>query len=62
MDSRVEDLKRNGDNDEGENELMQDLTQEFECQEERGPPIHKKQKTNYRTSCGVFSRKKNLKR
>ena len=41
VDSKGENPKENGDNDE-EEELLQDLTQEFECQEERGPPIKKK--------------------
>ena len=63
VDSTDETLKENGGSDDEEDELSQDLTQERECQEERGPPIHKKkQKKNYRTSCGVFSRKKNSKR
>ena len=62
VDSTGENPKENGDNDEEEDELLQVLTQEFECQEERGPPIHKKLEKFYRTSCKVFSRKKNLKR
>ena len=41
VDSTGEDLKQNADNDEEEDELFQDLTHEIECQEERGPPIHK---------------------
>ena len=40
VDSTVENLKENEDNDD-EDELLQDLTQEFECQEERGPPFIK---------------------
>ena len=42
VDSTGENLKENEDNDDEEDELLQDLTQEFECQEERGPRIHKK--------------------
>ena len=38
MDSTGKNPKENGDNDEEED----DLTQEFECQEERGHLIHKK--------------------
>ena len=33
VDSTGETLKENGDNDDEEDELLQDLTQEFECQE-----------------------------
>ena len=46
MDSTGENFKGNGDNDLEQDELLQDLIQEFECQEERGPPIHKKLKKN----------------
>ena len=42
VDSTGENLKENEDNDDEKDELLQDLTQEFECQEERGPRIHKK--------------------
>ena len=42
VDSTGENLKENEDNDDEEDELLQDLTQEFECQEDRGPRIHKK--------------------
>ena len=41
VDSAGENLKENEDNDDDEDELLQDLTQEFACQEERGPRIHK---------------------
>ena len=41
-DSTGADLKENGDNDDAEDELLQDLTRKFECQEERGSSIHKK--------------------
>ena len=42
VDSTGENPKENGGNDEEEDELLQDLTQEFECLEEKGPLIHKK--------------------
>ena len=42
MDSTVKNPRENGDNAEEEDELLQDLPQKFECQEERGPLIHKK--------------------
>ena len=35
-------IQKNRDNDEEEDELLHDLTQEFEFREESGPPIHKK--------------------
>ena len=41
VDSTGENSKGNGDNNEEESELLQDLMQEFECQEERGPPFIK---------------------
>ena len=34
--------KGNGENDQEEDKSLHDLTQEFEFQEESGPPIHKK--------------------
>ena len=45
--STGENLNENGDSDDDEDELLQDLTQEFECQEERGPPIRKKLEKNF---------------
>ena len=42
VDSTGENLKENEDNDDEEYKLFQDLTQEFECQEETGSLIHKK--------------------
>ena len=36
--STSENLKENGEIDKEEDELLQDLAQECECQEERGPP------------------------
>ena len=44
MDSPGENFKGNGDNDLEQDELLQDLIQEFECREERGTPIYKKLK------------------
>ena len=44
MDSTGENFKGNGDNDLEQDGLLQDLIKEFECKEERGPPIHKKLK------------------
>ena len=41
VDSTGENPKGNRDNDE-KDELLQNLTQEFECQKGRRPPIHKK--------------------
>ena len=41
LDSTGENVFKKWDNDEEEDELLQDLTQEFECQEERGPPFIK---------------------
>ena len=41
VDSTGENPERNEDNDVGD-ELLQNLTQEFEYQEERESPIHKK--------------------
>ena len=38
VDSTGENPKENRDNDEEEDELLQVLTQEFESQEEKGPP------------------------
>ena len=46
VDSTGENRKENADNDLEEDELLQDLTQEFECQKERGLPIHKKLEKN----------------
>ena len=46
MDFTGENLKENEDNDDEEDELLEDLTQEFECQEERGLRIHKKLEKN----------------
>ena len=42
VDSTCKNPKRNRDNDQEEDELLQDLTQEFEFQEESRPPILKK--------------------
>ena len=42
VDSTGKNIKENEDNDDEEDELLQNLTQELECQEEKGPPIHKK--------------------
>ena len=58
VDSTSENVKENGDIDKGEDELLQDLAQECECQEERGHPIHKK----LEKTCEMFSRKYFLKR
>ena len=56
MDSTGENFKENG---EEEDELLQNLTQEFECQEERGPPIHKKlEKILQDLLWGVFKKEK----
>ena len=41
VDSTGENLFKNVDNDDEDDKLLQDLTQEFECQEERGPPFIK---------------------
>ena len=41
LDSTDENVFKKWDNDEEEDELLQDLTQEFECQEERGSPFIK---------------------
>ena len=62
VDSTGEIPNRNGDNDEEEDELLRNMTQEFECQEERGPHIHKKLEKILQGLLCVFSRKKNLKR
>ena len=56
VDSTSKNSKGNRDSDEEEDKLLQNLLQEFECQEERGSPKF------YRIACGVFSRKRNLKR
>ena len=59
VDSTGENLKGNGDNDEEEDNLLQDLTQEFECQEQRGAPIHKKLEKNLQgIMWGVFKKEK----
>ena len=59
MDSTGENPKENGDNDEEEDELLQVLTQEFESQKERGPPIHKKlEKILQDLLWGVFKKEK----
>ena len=59
VDSTGENLKGNGDNDEEEDNLLQDLAQEFECQEQRGAPIHKKLEKNLPgIMWGVFKKEK----
>ena len=59
VDTTGENLKENEDNYDEENELLQDLTQEFECQEERGPPIHKELEKNLQDLLwGVFKKEK----
>ena len=59
VDSTGENPKENGDNDEEEDELLQVLTQEFESQEDRGPPIHKKlEKILQDLLWGVFKKEK----
>ena len=55
-DSTGENSKGNETNYE-EHELLQDLAQEFECQEERGPPFIKKNRF-YRPSLGCFQERK----
>ena len=56
MNSTGENFKENG---EEKDELLQDLTQEFQCQKERGPPIHKKlEKFLQDLLWGVFKKEK----
>ena len=58
VDSTGENPERNEDNDVGD-ELLQDLTQEFECQEERESPIHKKLEQIFQDLLwGVFKKEK----
>ena len=58
-DSTGENLKDNGDNDDAEDEVLQDLTREFECHEERGSSIHKKlEKILQELLWGVFKKEK----
>ena len=58
VDSTGENPERNEDNDE-EDELLQDLTQEFECQKERESPIHKKLEQIFQDLLwGVFKKEK----
>ena len=47
MDPTGENPKKNWDNSEEEDELFQDLTQEFDCKEERGPPHSQKTRKNF---------------
>ena len=59
VDSTGENLFKNVDNDDEDDKFLQDLTQEFECQEERGPPIHKKLEKNLQDLMwGVFKKEK----
>ena len=59
MDPTGENPKKNWDNGEEEDELFQDLTQEFDCKEERDPLIHKKlEKILQDLLRGVFRKEK----
>ena len=59
VNSTGENLLKNVDNDDEDDKLLQDLTQEFECQEERGPPIYKKLEKNLQDLMwGVFKKEK----
>ena len=59
VNSTGENLLKNVDNDDEDDKLLQDLTQEFECQEERGPPIYKKLEKNLQgLMWGVFKKEK----
>ena len=59
VDSTGENLFKNVDNDDEDDKFLQDLTQEFECQEERGPPIYKKLEKNLQDLMwGVFKKER----
>ena len=58
VDSTGEIPNGNGDNDEEEDELLRNMTQEFECQEERGPHIHKKLENFTGPPVRVFKKEK----
>ena len=62
MDSTCKNTQGNKDNDEEEDELLHDLTQEFEFREESGPPIHKKTRKSFTgLPVGYFQERKSWK-